>query len=46
MLRVEDMLQKMMSKFDASDENARELTGDLVNIGQKVDSHCNLNQES
>ena len=34
------MLQKMMSRFDARDEYAKELRGDLVNIGQKVDAHA------
>ena len=40
MARVEDMLQKMMRRFDVSDENAKELRGDLANIGQKVDAHA------
>ena len=39
MARVEYMLQKIMMRFDASDEHAKELRGDLVNIGQKVDAH-------
>ena len=34
------MLQKMMRKFYASDENAKELRGDLANIGLKVDAHA------
>ena len=33
MARVEDMLQKMMRRFDASDEHAKDLRGDLANIG-------------
>ena len=40
MARVEVMLQKMMRRFDANDENAKELRGDLANIGQKVDAHA------
>ena len=39
MPRIEDMLQKMMRRFDASDEHAKELRGELANIGQKVDAH-------
>ena len=33
------MLQKMMWRFDASNKHAKELRGDLSNIGQKVDVH-------
>ena len=33
------MLLKMMMRFDASDENTKELRGDLDNIGQNVDAH-------
>ena len=33
--QVEDMLQKMMRRLDASDEHVKELRGDLSNIGQK-----------
>ena len=40
MVRVEDMLHKMMRRFDASDEHIRELRNDLVGIGQKVDTHA------
>ena len=40
MTRVEDMLQNMRRRFDASDEHAEELRGDLANIGQKVDAHA------
>ena len=39
MARVEDMLQKMMMKFDASDKHAKKLRGYLANIGQKMDGH-------
>ena len=39
MERVEDMLQKMIRRFDTSDEKAKELRGDLENIGQKVYAH-------
>ena len=40
MARVEDMLHKMMRRFDASDEHIKELRGDLASIGQKVDTHA------
>ena len=40
MSRVEDMLHKMMRRFDASDEHIKELRGDLACIGQKVDTHA------
>ena len=40
MARVEDMLHKMMRRFDASDEHIKELRSDLVGIGQKVDTHA------
>ena len=40
MARVEDMLHKMMRRFDASDENIKELRSDLAGIGQKVDTHA------
>ena len=40
MVRVEDMLHKMMKRFDASDEHIKELRGDLASIGQKVDTHA------
>ena len=40
MARVEDMLHKMMRRFDASDEHIKELRGDLDSIGQKVDTHA------
>ena len=37
MARVEDML---IRRFDASDENIKELRCDLAGIGQKVDTHA------
>ena len=40
MARVEDMLQKMMRRFNARDEHIKELMGDLASIGQKVDTHA------
>ena len=40
MARVEDMLQKMMRRFDASDENTKELRSYLASIGQKIDAHA------
>ena len=36
----EDMLHKMMRRFDASDEHIKELRSDLAGIGQKVDTHA------
>uniref|UniRef100_M1DQ98 Integrase core domain containing protein n=1 Tax=Solanum tuberosum TaxID=4113 RepID=M1DQ98_SOLTU len=39
MSRIEDMMQKMMKKFDATDENVKEMRNDLSGIGQKVDAH-------
>ena len=39
MARVEDIMQKMMRSFDASDEYAKELRNDLTGIGKKVDTH-------
>ena len=40
MARVEDMLHKMMRRFDASDDHNKELRNDLVGIAQKVDTHA------
>ena len=40
MARVEDMLHKMMRRFDANDENIKELRSDLVGMGQKFDTHA------
>ena len=40
MARVEDMLHKMMTRFDASDEHNKELRNDLTGIGQKVGTHA------
>ena len=34
------MLHKMMKRFDASDENTKELRSDLAGTGQKVDTHA------
>ena len=34
-IRVEDILHKMMRRFDASDENIKELRSDLAGICQK-----------
>uniref|UniRef100_M1DNK9 Integrase core domain containing protein n=1 Tax=Solanum tuberosum TaxID=4113 RepID=M1DNK9_SOLTU len=36
MARIEDMMQKMMRRFDATDENVKEMRNDLSGIGQKV----------
>ncbi|TMX02491.1 hypothetical protein EJD97_021392, partial [Solanum chilense] len=40
MVRGEDMLYKMMRRFDASDEHIKELRGDLASIGKKFDTHA------
>ena len=40
MVRVEDMVKKMKRRFDASDEYAKVLRGDLANIEKKVDAHA------
>ena len=40
MARVEDISQKIMWMFDASDDHTKELRGDLANIVQKVDAHA------
>ena len=36
MARVEDMLHKMMRRFNASDEHIKELRGDLAIILKKL----------
>uniref|UniRef100_M1E109 Integrase core domain containing protein n=1 Tax=Solanum tuberosum TaxID=4113 RepID=M1E109_SOLTU len=36
---IEYMMQKMMRRFDATDENVKEIRNDLSGIGQKVDAH-------
>ena len=38
--RFEDILHKMMRRFDANDEHIKELRSDLAGIGQKVDTHA------
>ena len=40
MMRVEDMLQKMMRRFNVNDKHIKELRSDLAGIGQKVDTHA------
>ena len=42
MARVEDMLHKMMRRFDANDEHIKELRSDLAGIGQKADTQAIL----
>ena len=42
MSRVEDMLHKMMRRFDVSDEHNKELRNDLASIGQNVDTQAIL----
>ena len=39
MARVEDIIQKMIRRFDASDDYTIELRNNLTGIGQKVDTH-------
>ncbi|XP_049357604.1 uncharacterized protein LOC125822257 [Solanum verrucosum] len=39
MSRIENMMQKMMRRFDATDENVKEMRNDLFGIGQKVYAH-------
>ena len=40
MARVEDMLHKMVRRFDARYEHIKELWSNLAAIGQKVDTHA------
>ena len=40
MARVEDVMHKMMKRFDASDEHTKELRNDLAGIEEKVDTHA------
>ena len=40
MARVEDMLDKMMRRFDASDEHTKELRSVLASNRQEVDAHA------
>ncbi|KAK4706928.1 hypothetical protein R3W88_033512 [Solanum pinnatisectum] len=40
MSHTEDIIQKMMKRFDATDENVKETQNDLSGIGQKVDAHA------
>ena len=40
MARVEDMLHKIMRRFDVSDEHNKEFRNDLAGIGKKVDTHA------
>jgi len=37
---IEDMMQKMIRRFDATDKNVKEMRNDLSGIGQKVDAHA------
>ncbi|XP_015087029.1 uncharacterized protein LOC107030165 [Solanum pennellii] len=39
MAQVDDTLQMINRRFDASDEHTKELRGDLANIGKKLDVH-------
>ena len=40
MARVEDMIHKMMRRYDASEEYTKELRNDSAGIGKKVDTHA------
>ncbi|KAH0737555.1 hypothetical protein KY290_036260 [Solanum tuberosum] len=40
MSRIQDMMQKMMKRFDATDENVKEMRNNLFGIGQKFDAHA------
>ena len=42
MAQVEDMLHKMIRRFDANDEHIKQLRSDLAGIGQKVDTYAIL----
>ena len=37
--RIEDMMQKMRRRFNATDENVNEMRNDLFGIGKKVYAH-------
>ena len=37
---VEDMLKKIMRRFDSSDKHINELKSDIASIGQNVDAHA------
>ena len=39
MARIEDILEKMRRRFDASDDHTKGFRSDLASIGQKVDAH-------
>jgi len=39
MSRIEDIMQKMIKRFDETDENVKEIRNDLSRFGQKVDAH-------
>lgn len=36
---IEDMMQKIMRRFDAIDDNVKEMQNDLFVLGQKVDTN-------
>ena len=40
MVRIENLMQKMMRRFDTTDENVKEMRNDLSGIRQKVDAHA------
>ena len=43
MTRVEDMLHKMMRRFDANDENIKKLRSDLARYWAESRYTCNIN---
>lgn len=36
---IEDMIEKMRRRFNATDENVKDIGNDLSGIREKVDSH-------
>uniref|UniRef100_M1DW44 Integrase core domain containing protein n=1 Tax=Solanum tuberosum TaxID=4113 RepID=M1DW44_SOLTU len=40
MTRIEDMMYKMMRRFDATEQNMQEMQNELSGIGQKVYAHA------
>ena len=39
-MQFENILKKMMRRFDATDANVKDMIGELSCIGQKVDAHA------
>lgn len=40
MTPIEDMMEKMIKRFDITDYNLKEMRSDLSCINQKVDAHA------